>query len=68
MRSFLLSLAITLLALSALRAQSAGTVAEAPSGTNWIADRETRRYHPVDCSAASGVPATARRFWFNGGH
>ena len=63
MRSFLLSFAITLLAVSALRAQSPGTVAEAPSGTNWIADRETRRYYPVDCPAAAGVPVTARLYY-----
>src|SRR5687767_1190598 len=53
MRSLRPLLVLHLLALapSAAPAQDPVRAPEAPTGTNWIADRELKHYFPLDCEA-----------------
>jgi hypothetical protein len=46
-----------------LCAQQAGRPAEAPPGTNWIADRRLKQYYPVDCEVV-GTVALADRLYY----
>jgi hypothetical protein len=65
MRSLSPLLVLHLLALapSAAPAQDPARAPEAPTGTNWIADRELKHYFPVDCEAVSGIPRPDRLYY-----
>lgn len=63
MRSLRLLLVAHLAALSPMSAQDHPGLREAPSGTNWIADRKEMHYYPVDCTAARSVPRDDRLYY-----
>ena len=43
-----------------LRCPSHEGAEEIPVGTNWIADRTSEQYYPVDCPLAGQVPKAER--------
>src|SRR6476659_121175 len=62
----LLSAAIQLclaLVASPLPAQTDVGVEEVPVGTNWIADRTSKQYYPVECPLAAQVPKADRLYF-----
>lgn len=62
MRRLLAPLVLSLVT-SPLAAQTYQGLAEAPSGTRWIADRSSRMYYPVDCWLAARVPRADRLYF-----
>ncbi len=54
---------LLLLVASPLAAQTFEGVEEVPVGTNWIADRESKQYYPVDCPLAAQVPKADRLYF-----
>lgn len=54
---------VALLLSPAIAAQEPTGVDEAPSGTNWIADRAQRRYYPLDCPAVRAVSLADRLYY-----
>jgi hypothetical protein len=65
MRSLRPLLVLHLLAFAPSAAPAQGPVRapEAPTGTNWIADREIKHYFPVDCEAVISIPRPDRLYY-----
>jgi hypothetical protein len=63
MRSVLVLLTLYLTIIPSLAGQDAKGVSEAPPGTNWIADRRSNRYYPVDCDLVNAVARSDRRYY-----
>ena len=54
---------LLLLVASPVAAQTYEGVEEVPVGTNWIADRTSKQYYPVDCPLAGRVPMVDRLYF-----
>jgi hypothetical protein len=54
---------LLLLVTAPLAAQTYEGVEEVPVGTNWIADRNSKQYYPVDCALAAQVPKQDRLYF-----
>ena len=63
MRTHSVLLAMYLTVIPCLGAQQRTRPAEAPPGTNWIADRRLKQYYPVDCQVVGTVPLADRLYY-----